>query len=414
MNINVNINSLDNLSSHPTHNTIPPYCLGIESCCVCCQDLSIYYYGNGNSDSVSDSASDSTTVSASDSNKKYLGLADMQPEMFQSQLIPDDLLIVATCNQHFICIGCIRRIVDNYENHPINEQNSHFSCPYPFAECISLAGTKNIFEHHLIKKVCRNETEWNNYISYATQYAFPGFTPLRCPFTSSNEQPCNAIILIENEELRQTPVGDLIVECTQNAMCNKRFCYYCHKIINYFHNICYDCKLNHENELPDVYNYYFNKAIDRSIASVITLADDDATDVILTFEESDYLFRNKEISVEIAHHQLAALLHNVNSYMICPICKISLYKTEKCNGLSHHGIERCYACGRIGFRSRGMGEHWNNCGIEGCFRFDHEAFVKKYVPDYMCNDTTCFNHDKGDCTIPEHQQGIIKSSSSQT
>jgi len=94
--------------------------------------------------------------------------------------------------------------------------------------------------------------------------------------------------------------------------------------------------------------------------------------------------------------------------MICSICKISLYKTEKCNGLSHHNLERCYSCGRIGFITRGLGTHWNINGVSGCFRFDHDNYVKTNIPEYICNDSVCSNHEKGDCTIDDHQPGIKK------
>ena len=92
--------------------------------------------------------------------------------------------------------------------------------------------------------------------------------------------------------------------------------------------------------------------------------------------------------------------------MICCICKISLYKTEKCNGMSHHNLERCYACGRIGFKIRGLHEHWNTNGVNGCFRFDTDLFIKENIPSFMCSEDLCTNHDKGDCITPQHQHGI--------
>lgn len=364
-----------------------------KSCCVCCQEYNLYQRTPENHGD--------TELS------HFASLSDIEPSWWSDNNIPEGLLILSTCGEHFICIGCVRKVIHNYENHPINEHNSHFYCPYPFKECLTPAGNKNIFDHHLIKKICRTENEWNNYISYANQYAFPGMTLLRCPFLARDDNLCDTIILIDNQELRDTPVGELIIECTQSPLCNKRFCYYCRKTLNYFHNVCYDCKLGHENEIPNAYNYYLNKNKSRLLTETISDAIEDSSEcATLHFEESDYLYKNGEISAEIAQEQLIALLHNVDTFMICPVCKISLYKTEKCNGLSHHGIERCYACGRIGFRSRGLGEHWNSYGIEGCFRFDHESFVKRYVQNYQCSDISCSNHDSGDCQIPEHQQGI--------
>jgi hypothetical protein len=126
----------------------------------------------------------------------------------------------------------------------------------------------------------------------------------------------------------------------------------------------------------------------------------------LNYEESSYLYKNNEITKDEAVEQLLLLLSDINHYMICSICKNSLYKTEKCNALSHHNLERCYACGRIGFQVKGLGDHWNASGIAGCYRFDHDSFIRNYVDDYSCNELSCSNHEKGDCCIPEHQKGI--------
>jgi hypothetical protein len=158
--------------------------------------------------------------------------------------------------------------------------------------------------------------------------------------------------------------------------------------------MCYDCKYSYENENPNLLNYYFNKITTLNQTSVLKL------------EEHEYLYYNREITLEIAVSQISNTIHNVHSFMICPICKISIYKTEKCNGISHHGLERCYACGRVGFKIKGLGSHWQPTGKGGCFRFDHDDFVKKYIPSYSCTEYSCGNHDRGDCSIPNHQNGI--------
>jgi hypothetical protein len=117
---------------------------------------------------------------------------------------------------------------------------------------------------------------------------------------------------------------------------------------------------------------------------------------------------NKEITIEIATKQILSTMKNIQNQIICGICKISLYKTEKCNGLSHHNLERCYSCSRIGYPIRGLDDHWSLGGVDGCFRFDNDSFVKNYIPEYICNDSVCSNHEKGDCMINEHQIGIEK------
>jgi hypothetical protein len=340
-----------------------------KSCCVCFNNLPIIV-----------------------KNETETSLADLSPEMFICNYIPDDILLKCPCNIHYLCVNCIRRIIHNYENHPINHQNSHFACPYPFKNCITPIGFPFVFEHSLIQNICRTESEWINYSSYASQYAFPGYYIFKCPMIYPEDIRCNADILIENDTIKNAVHGELIVECSQNAMCLKRFCYHCHKIISMYNgDMCYDCKYCYENENPNVLNYYFNKLPTRDL---------------LNFEEHEYLYFNREITLEIAVSQISNTIHNVNTYMICPICQISIYKTEKCNGISHHGLERCYACGRVGFKVKGLGQHWQSSGIGGCFRFDHEDFVKNYVPSFLCTEYSCANHDRGDCNQPEHQNGI--------
>ena len=349
----------------------------------------------------------------------YLSLNDIEKNTFSNNIIPDDLLVKSCCNKHYICVGCIRKIINNYENHPINENNSHMACPYPFKDCVTKIGFKNFFDHNLIYKICNTEDEWDNYLEHSNRYTFPGYTIIKCPLNNyRTNSKCNTDILVENELLKTANKGELIIECSQNNLCLKKFCYYCHQIIYNYYPICYSCKTIYENENPNVYNYYFNKNYDihnnnlindtnseKSENSEYTVTSSSIVEDKVTYDESSYLFKNNEITREEAFKQMLMLLENINNFMICPICKNSLYKTEKCNALSHHNLERCYACARIGFQIKGLGDHWNVAGISGCYRFDHDTFVKKYVSDYVCNDY-CSNHEKGDCTISEHSNGI--------
>jgi len=337
--------------------------------------------------------------------RDILSLNDIENTFFKNEKIPDDLIVKSVCGIHYICISCIRTLINNYENHPINETSSHFSCPYPFKECLTSIGFKNIFDHHLIKKIC-NDQEWSNYVSHSNNFAFPGFTIMKCPirYYSRNyglDRLCNTEIMLENDLIQNSHIGDLVVDCTQNPECLRRFCFNCKQIIAYYQNDCYDCKTKYENENPLVFNYYYNKS--SALSDVVSNSENVST---INYEEGSYLYVNNEITETIAIKQIQDVIENINLYFICPICKISLYKTERCNGLSHHNIERCYACGRIGLKSKGLGDHWSTNGVGGCFRFDTDIFVKTYVPTYICSDFVCSGHDKGDCTTEEHQTGI--------
>ncbi len=68
-------------------------------CCICFKDL---YFLN-------------------DENLGDLSLVDIQNNFFINDTIPNNLLIKSCCNIHYICIECLRKCVNNYEYHPINE-----------------------------------------------------------------------------------------------------------------------------------------------------------------------------------------------------------------------------------------------------------------------------------------------------
>ena len=311
-----------------------------------------------------------------------LSLNDIYPSDFNDNFIPNDLLIKSCCNVHYKCVGCLRKIVNDYNNHPINEKNSHICCQYPFEDCVTSANTKNVYSHASIKKIC-TDLEYTNYILHANQFEFPGYTIINCPFCKTN-------ILLENNHTVE--IGELLVSCTQNINCLKRFCFHCNKLMGYYQENCATCKVLHESENPDLYNYYFNKS------NIIDNIDD--------YSESSYLYINKDLTVEIAVLDIMNTISDINSHIICPICKMSLYKTERCNSLSHHNLERCNICSRIGYKTSGLiPEHWNDSGISGCIRFDSSNY--KIIPEFLCCDQICYNHDIGDCDIPEHQPGIL-------
>lgn len=349
-----------------------------EHCCVCFEDIR--------------------------DTSEILSLLDISEED-----IRHDMIIKSACNIHYICIKCLYRIVIDYTNHPINEINSHVYCPYPFEDCITMAGTKNIFEHHAIMKIL-NKEEKEQFMIHAERFAFPGFTVISCPcmYYGLNviQIVCNFPILVENELIVSADVGDLIVQCHQNEKCCKTFCYHCRGEISRYEKECRTCKLFTENTNPNLFNRYIIK--DGVFDDDITYNDFGYNSEDKQFSEHHYLYYNKEITIDIALEYLNHLINNNVHYVMCPICKIHLYKTERCNGMKHHNIERCYACGRIGSIVGGIHTtHWNSTGINGCFRFDYDTFVKNYVPEYKCNPN-CQNHDTGDCTLDEHNVGVQK------
>ena len=203
--------------------------IGIDTNKTCCVCFTEWYYINKLGDTERENAS------------KDLLLLDLEKRYFKNSIIPDEILVLSCCKVHYICIGCMRKLVNNYENHVINENNSHFSCPYPFQECVTEIGFKNVFDHNSIEKICISESEWINYTIQAERFAFPGFTIVKCPLNVSVYR-CNAKVLVENNLIKTVSVGDLIVECSQNEKCLKKFCFSCKQVIHYYQDHCYECK----------------------------------------------------------------------------------------------------------------------------------------------------------------------------
>lgn len=311
-----------------------------------------------------------------------LSLDNLEPEWFDNEKIPDDLLITFTCGQHSICIGCLRQILTDYSNHPIDHSQSHMVCMYPFEDC------KATLPHHLVSKILSDD-QFKKYMEHADRYEFPGFEKVKCPgkywlTSSSTFVDCKSTILVDISQIKNGEIGDVVMHCDQNVLCYGNFCYYCKKSLSYFQEFCYDCKMKNENTNENSLNYFFN-----------------------TPPDSNLLYKNSEITFEIATKQLMDLITDIHLFYICPICKIPMERTEKCNGVSHHDIERCYVCGRIGQPIRGLADHWNQHGIGGCYRFQSDYYITEKF-DYQCLENLCHNHEIGNCKIPEHQPALIQ------
>lgn len=376
-----------------------------KSCCICFDTKPIYRYKQNIGSILQKTTPEYTSVEIIENTD--IPLDDLYPTYFETRYLPDDILVPSCCGKHYICIRCLRKLVFTFDNgHPINENNSHVYCPYPFGDCVNDIGNNYIFSHTAIKNICKTNNQWNSYMTYAEKHAFPGYTIIKCPIETyiMTYSPCNSQVLVKTQDIRESSPGELIVVCNQNKYCNRRFCYHCRKPVSNYHDECIDCKISCENENGELLNRYFNK--NREIIINNSYKED------VTFfhmDESDYLYKNKEITVDIAVSEILDLVNDVDNYMICPICKNSLYKTESCNGLTHHNIERCYACGRIGDAVRGLHIfHWKYNGSGGCYRFDTEFFVRKHIPEYICSELVCFNHIKGECNVEEHQVGVTK------
>lgn len=354
---------------------------GAEDCCICFSEKTPVYFDD-----------------------EIGSCLNVSKEWFEGNVLPSDMLLLAPCNKHYCCVGCLRRVVDDYENHPINRSSSHMYCPYPFLDCVTATGSRCIFEHSHIEKICATDEQFNRYTAHALKHSFPGFELVSCPARyfsrlTSTFVDCQSQVLVDVDSICNTEVGELIVTCDQNIFCFKRFCFYCQRVMRYGQLCCDVCRVSQENTNPMMFNRYFNKETDAEAA----VHNEYAERPIL---KKEIMFRNFEVTADVALRQLTELIEDGTGWYVCPVCKVPMFKSEKCNAVCHHNIERCYVCGRIGEGSRGLGNHWNGSGVGGCYRFDYDSYLRDNF-GYLCQEGVCHSHERGDC-ITEHHQPILR------
>jgi hypothetical protein len=364
----------------------------LKECCICFSESEILFIKNDDIDF------------------EVLSITNIKKSMFKNNIVPGDLLIGSSCSVHFMCVNCLQTMLTSYENHPINNTNCVIRCPYPFDECKNSQGFNYIIEEKHIAEIL-SEADYFEFARFSHQFRFPGYEVINCVGTKFDyiehmTVNCTAELLVSIEDIKHTPKGELLVQCDQNIECMKTFCYYCRDVV-LFSKRCDACIFSEENQNPNAYNRYFNKP-NIVLENVTPLDVEDEFNInVLTFPE-DVLLRNSEITVELAVTQLRDAIRNIDYYMICCICKTPMFKTEKCNGLSHHKIERCYVCGRIGEKHVGLANHWNTSGIGGCYRFMHDLYVSNRLRTYKCKEDECYGHEIGECTVVEHKDGLLQ------
>jgi hypothetical protein len=314
-------------------------------------------------------------------NGEILKITDIEPEKLYNGLT-EDFIVLNPCGFHSTCVKCLRRLALDFTNHLINHEHSHIRCCSQDI-CESIMGISTYFSHYHIKKILTPE-EYFAYIRHADLYEFPGFCKKKCP-------ECHVFNIIPNEKIQESNRGELVVECAQN--CRKMFCFYCDKIIYGFDNkICIECYSSNILEDENMLNsYYYKRLEDRK-------------------DNSDILYKNKELTTEIILEQLLDIvIDNKDVVIRCFSCLSNLYKTEQCNTLDHCKHEFCYSCGKIGehIDSWKLGNHWSEYGIKGCPRFDSAPYWNEVANcGFKCIERSCHDYELGDCVTEEHQDGI--------
>lgn len=316
------------------------------------------------------------------------------------------------CSKHPFCKDCLKRIVTDYTNHPINSSNSMVKCMYPFDECMNDLGIYYIFQHANIKKVLTPD-EFKIYMEHANRYRFPGYEIVKCPVTlrirvpgspitrnlqqievnriEFTEKVCCSENLVKTDLIEMSKRGKLIVVCTQNPECLNKFCFSCKRKVFFYDTECSYCLKTQESFDPYADNMYFYK-LNR-----------------IKGDKLDPFYKNGELTEEIVTIRLKEIISMDKVYLKCPECLVVIDKTSHCNGMSHCNIEICRSCGRFSYPGRTLVEHWSDDGMRGCPRWDFSNYWN-YVAqcDFKCSDSFCYGDLRDDCKYIDHQKGIIK------
>lgn len=276
-------------------------------------------------------------------------------------------LIIAPCNpSHSICKKCIKTIIISM---PISGADPEITCQYPFSDC------DYVYPRQMIKEVLRDK-----YLLYKTaslQYFHEDFFIRKCI-------TCNGNLLIPELEIGY--MGDNIFLCD---ICEKEFCIDCNSEISSEEPNCILCEDFNIYTNPLGPNYYFYKQENKN--TII-----------------DYFLKNQEITPTLAAKQICEKIKEEGDvYVNCPVCSITLKKSEQCNGIKHCHVEICYSCGMFSEIGKPLRDHWSAFGDRGCPRWDSDNLWKIEVPDYICLDNQCHSQEQGDCIIQEHQQGLL-------
>jgi hypothetical protein len=333
--------------------------------------------------------------------------------------IADNSMFLSPCGKHFICKECLKTVALDFENHPINNNYSLIRCLNSGDGCLTPEDIPYFFEHSDIRKVLTEE-QYMMYITYAERYEYLGYDVIKCnKLNIFTGERCDGKIAVVHDDIANTEEGYLLVECPETVTCGNRICYNCRNYVSYMYDACKNCSNLHEYDNPFALNKFLIKETDEEITLLKQNGALDQQEFALVSrkvnEESDYLYRNCDITVDIALSYIYKILYDDQDKISlqCPICLNYFYKSEKCSALKHCGIERCYSCGKIQNKSNifGIGDHWSEMGVNGCPRFDTAPYWDHYARcEYMCSDEVynsnyCHSHIKGECSKAEHKFG---------
>lgn len=325
-------------------------------------------------------------------------LSDIDISNFHQRKLPINSAFMCPCDFHSMCVRCIRLLI--FSQNEINRSHPLIRCMSPFSlpnnpvkseildtSCVNQFGIPFYFSHSDIFKVLTKK-EFKTYLDHSSEHEIPGFKIINCNQTyfhpiSKIILECNSGIPINYSLIDNSIRGHLIIQCSQNVFCQKKFCYHCGTRV--FGKFCNRCIRLQENNDPLANNmYFYNPDINSKLLH----------------------FKNKDITVDLVLDQILEKLQQDILHVRCFNCLLFIFKSDQCNGLSHCNIEVCYSCGRSSLIRSPLIDHWSEHGNKGCPRWDYSPFWNNSAKcDFKCQENICYSDESGDCSDPFHSIG---------
>jgi len=288
--------------------------------------------------------------------------------------IPNECLF-KTCQyeDHLICSGCFKKL----SQRAITERQGRAKCVCP--NVFTGEDCDYEFSDKIVKSILTKK-EYSMYKQMVRSSPHKTRVYFECP-------GCNDEHYVTKNDIKDCDLGEMIVGCAVKE--------------NYYY--CYDCKVKQ-------HGVTYEMDFDELSCSVCIQKDEENNPEFINRYFSGFK-KNKDLTVGHCVAEIKeVLLQKEFNYIKCFECGIRLEKSEKCNTLSHCGIERCYSCGRSGTRERPfLGDHWSETGVGGCPRWDTATYWNKTAKcDFKCVEDVCYSYHLGKCSIPEHKDGILK------
>lgn len=270
-------------------------------------------------------------------------------------------------SDHKICKSCIERIALTI---PISLENPDIYCQYPWFVC----------NHKYRKRTLKNilKDKYDLFLSAHLAYKHNEYIIKTCTF-------CSGKLFIDKGDIEE--MGYNIMIC---STCKNDICIDCLSGDNLVNCVCTICIDTNEYTNTNSFNHFFHKEDGDSIC--------------------DYKIKNMDVSKDLALRQIINRYipdPQVELHVNCPVCKVSIYKTEQCNGIKHCHVEICYSCGKFSDIGVSLEDHWSARGDRGCPRFDQDPFWHS-VSEMKCIEGVCYGHNIGPCTVQDHLDSILK------